>query len=344
MQKFFGFDSTIGVGRNFGFKVDTVVQPPLEQPVITSINEDIDMAGGVRIEFGQFGDFDSFSIYRSSAPMTEGSLPAPIAVGLSTMYYVDSDVVEGAKYYYRVGVTRGSVEKVSLEAEYTVPKEVVGNAIPDDYILAYDFDGDTLDKSVNGLDGIQVGSMAFVEGRKTGTQALSFTNGRVNSNANIPINSGVVTLSMWIKVGTKAAAVVAQLSQNPEAIRGFSAILSNYDSFGGISLQYGVSSSNQVIKRTPVSVTNGAWRHVVMQYGEVTNGGTTSVIKVYLDSVLLTLINQKNNSFYGNFTNDTLYLGRRDAYAHMPFKGLMQDVRVYNRPLTDAEVLQLFNE
>lgn len=121
MQKFYGFDSTIGVGRNFGFKAGEVL-PPLEKPLITSIVEDADMAG-VRIEFAQFGDFDSFSIYRSDTPMNVSSLPAPIATGLSTMYYVDDTVVEGLTYHYRVSVARGSDTMLSDEVEYTIPSE-----------------------------------------------------------------------------------------------------------------------------------------------------------------------------------------------------------------------------
>lgn len=114
MQKFYGFDSTIGVGRNFGFNAGEVI-PTLEKPLITSINEDIDMAGGVRLEFAQFGDFDSFDILRSSEPMDVNALPSPIATGLLTMYYVDTSVIEDEDYYYRVRVWRDSESELSDE-------------------------------------------------------------------------------------------------------------------------------------------------------------------------------------------------------------------------------------
>lgn len=63
---------------------------------------------GVFIEFAQFGDFDSFEIYRSLNIMDESALPTPIITNLKTMYYVDSSVVEGATYYYMVRVIRGA--------------------------------------------------------------------------------------------------------------------------------------------------------------------------------------------------------------------------------------------
>lgn len=115
MQKFYGFDSTIGIGRTFGFNgIDVVIEVPLEKPVITSINKDVDMAG-VRLEFAQFGDFDSFEVYRSESPMDIAAMPSPIAVGLTTMYYLDSTVIEGTVYYYRVAAIRDGVRQVSDE-------------------------------------------------------------------------------------------------------------------------------------------------------------------------------------------------------------------------------------
>lgn len=75
------------------------------------------MAGN-RIEFAQFGHFDSFDVIRSLTSMLslqDHELPTPIATGLKTMYYVDANVVEGLTYYYRVRVWRGSESFVSGE-------------------------------------------------------------------------------------------------------------------------------------------------------------------------------------------------------------------------------------
>lgn len=72
------------------------------------------MGSGIRLEFAQFGDFDSFDIHRSTSSMPDvDNLPAALVTGLTTMFYFDQTVVVGATYYYRVVARRGSEVAVS---------------------------------------------------------------------------------------------------------------------------------------------------------------------------------------------------------------------------------------
>ena len=73
---------------------------------------------GIRLEWSQFGDFDSFDVIRSltsMAGLTDAELPTPIATGLLTMHYVDTTVIEGATYYYKFRVWRDGISLVSDE-------------------------------------------------------------------------------------------------------------------------------------------------------------------------------------------------------------------------------------
>lgn len=92
---------------------------------------------GIRLEFAQFGHFDSFDVIRSMVSMAsvaDVDLPAPIATGLKTMYYVDADVIEGVTYYYKVRVWRGATSFISDEVKIVA---VEGVPIIDEFVVAF---------------------------------------------------------------------------------------------------------------------------------------------------------------------------------------------------------------
>lgn len=79
---------------------------------------------GIRLEWAQFGDFDSFDVIRSGTSMAnvaDVDLPSAIATNLKTMYYVDTAVVLGGVYFYKVRARRDGVAKISSEQVMVVP-------------------------------------------------------------------------------------------------------------------------------------------------------------------------------------------------------------------------------
>lgn len=60
----------------------------------------------IRLEWAQYGDFDSFTLYRSNSVFTESSLPAPLATDIKTMFYADFTVTDGETYNYMVACHR----------------------------------------------------------------------------------------------------------------------------------------------------------------------------------------------------------------------------------------------
>jgi hypothetical protein len=101
---------------------------------------------GIRIEFSQFGHFDYFEIIRSDTSMSGLSdleLPAPIVSNLKTMYYVDTDMVGGATYYYKVRVFRDIESVLSNEI---IVKATEGDEYSDNVISLLKFDGSIVDE------------------------------------------------------------------------------------------------------------------------------------------------------------------------------------------------------
>lgn len=140
---------------------------------------------GIRLEFAQFGHFTSFDVIRSMVSMdsvADADLPTPIATGLKTMYYVDSDIVRGLTYYYRVRVWRGSESFVSSEAMVLADRDTHWDKV----VSLLHFDDNVIDAS--GRLWQKIGDSSF--GGGVFGSGLLLT--RPNSNSNGLYSNGVV--------------------------------------------------------------------------------------------------------------------------------------------------------
>lgn len=299
---------------------------------------------GMRLEFAQFGSFDSFSIYRSEFPMNPSSLPAPIATDIRQMYFIDGTALEEKRYYYRVAVIRGS--DVLLSDEIISPDNNTAPAenIPTDYILRYDFNGNAEDKSPSGLDGVLVGAVTFGAGRTANSSAAIFNGGTVKTNAVLPVNSSKISISFWFKTNNTAPSFPMVLG-NSANTKNFVLQFHNAESSAiGMQSFNGASSNHGA---TEPGVTNGAWHHVIFTVDRL---GSThrEVTNAYLNGSIIAAPMRffRNDLLSGVFDNAVLTIGNH-SYSSLngyPYKGGIQQLRIYNRLLTEVERLQLFEE
>lgn len=145
---------------------------------------------GIRLEWAQFGDFDSFDVIRSDAPMDINALPSPIATNLPTMYYVDTTVVEGATYYYRVVAWRDGVSKVSGEIEL---KASSGDEHWDKVVSLLHFNGDLTDET--GRVWNAVGNPTI----SNGELILDGSSGLTTSAAGFDFGTGDFTIEAFLR-------------------------------------------------------------------------------------------------------------------------------------------------
>lgn len=132
---------------------------------------------GIRLEWAQFGDFDSFDVIRSDAPMDINALPSPIATNLPTMYHVDTTVVEGATYYYRVVAWRDGVSKISSEI---IVIANAGDVHWDKVVALLHIDGDLVD--VCGNTWVAQGGMQLSYTDPKFGSGCAYSDGSYNSN------------------------------------------------------------------------------------------------------------------------------------------------------------------
>lgn len=212
--------------------------------------------------------------------------------------------------------------------------------IPSDYILRYDFNGDTVDKSLNGLNGIQTGSITFQPGRKTDTKCIDFLNGCVYTPSALPVNSSEVSVSLWTNIRSLGFSCLLEMSSNAAQQKGFASFMSDL-----IPNSIEFFTGNQIstnLKYTDISNELNTWVHFIFTIN--TSLVSTDITKIYINNVETgSMIDGYRGEGGFNFNPNTLFIGQRSA-SGLSFNGQIQDLRIYSRVLTEEERTMLFNE
>jgi len=194
--------------------------------------------------------------------------------------------------------------------------------------------GTTLtDSSANAIDAELQGSGTWIAGL-VGPGAMHFGGGSavtaassVYNNSNL-LQDGKLTLAWWGKIDALSAdktyfGLYADGSNRIYfRLRNTSGSIRIYSTIVGAGLG---SNTGNVI-------TDTQWHHI----GFVIDGAT---YKVYIDGVLVQTLT--NRSLAGLLGDPHVCLATRYTDGTWPFPGCLDDVRIYNRLLTDSEMLDL---
>jgi hypothetical protein len=82
------------------------------------------------------------------------------------------------------------------------------------------------------------------------------------------------------------------------------------------------------------AIHNGQWYHVVAVYNSLSGH------KIYIDGVLN---NSESTLLTADVPTDTVYIGYRQDATPGKFDGSIDDVRIYKRALSNAEIKRLYN-
>jgi hypothetical protein len=182
-------------------------------------------------------------------------------------------------------------------------------------VALYRFEGNALDDGGQ-FNGVWTGTEQYDVG--IFGQAAKFDgNSYISSNVCDALNDAV-SISFWVSPG--------------------SGILFN---FGAYTLEAQVSSGLQVAYGdgwswiTVSSLPAGEWKHIVFSYEK--SGGTCSV---WIDGNQVYEGNNSSSASWGDFC----LAWRLDNSSDPKFNGLIDQVRIFNRALTDEEVQVLYNE
>jgi hypothetical protein len=206
-------------------------------------------------------------------------------------------------------------------------------------IVYLPFTGNANDESGNGHNGLVNGASLVTDRNGNTNSAYSFDGVSSYVTGQIP-NVTELSISVWFKcdnADNKRYQTVISLGQESVMIQ----IHNSYDLVDGISYKgaiwTGLSNNNGIYKVNSNSADN-VWHHIVfiVSYLDLSQ-------KVYLDGTLYGTqnISKAFNSF--NYYD----IGRSNSpccgyFKETMFKGLIDEVRIYNRSLSNNEVLQLY--
>ncbi|WP_341225731.1 LamG-like jellyroll fold domain-containing protein [uncultured Arcticibacterium sp.] len=212
----------------------------------------------------------------------------------------------------------------------------------DGLVAYYPFNGNANDESGNGFNGIMDGATPTAD--KYGEfgfsgKALNFDGNDVVRIPNLynattqPLNN--VTYSLWFKPNQNygAADLYSLIIRSTDG--GFTDMIGKPD-FGNAEdnkFQFYMYNGDFIInKATTIDFLANVWYHVV-----ATRDNNTT--KIYLNAVKEGEVTYTDPS---EFYTD-LYLGGHKTFNRWYFNGVLDDLRIYNRALSDAEVQEIYN-
>ena len=188
------------------------------------------------------------------------------------------------------------------------------------------------------------GTVTRTTDHKGGNTAIKFGSGNLVSINNLPA-SPVWSISFWFKTNsTSLVQVMFELSSNFNNTNGLLVDLNDSSPILG-KLMAGISSSSSNnLKNTNNTLNDGLWKHIVIILDK--NQPVQNEIKIYINNLLSATSTYfgGNSEMSGNFISDKIYIGGRGLTYVYPYLGLIDDFKLYNYPLTQTEITNLYNE
>ena len=202
--------------------------------------------------------------------------------------------------------------------------------IPTDYFLAYNFNGNFND--INGVNNLaQNGTVTFTTDRKGGNTAVQFGSGYLQTVNNLPASS-VWSVSFWMKNNSNSAITVFGGESGVNKSQTFNFVMND----AGVNYYITIKGSSFNRWRTSDNLKDNIWHHYVFILDRTKLANEE--IQVYIDGVKKNTIQFSSSDSSGNFVSSRINFGQQS------WTGLLGDIKIYNRPLNQTEITNLYNE
>jgi len=248
--------------------------------------------------------------YSVERKMDEGSFNEVELLPINSTTYEDA-LSDSGTYFYRVRAEKndlysGYSNEVSILVEFTIPTEGL--------VAYYPFNGNANDESGNGNDGTNYGATITTDRFGNENSAFSYDGSDFVDIGIIAESYTIWSFCFWAyKDGTDLTKYIADKN--------------------GAGYYFGVESNEWRFKSNTASTIladNNTWTHICYTYDD-------SNIRIYKNSESPYIQAENLDS-----TFPVRYLG--DYEATGDWKGKIDEVRIYNRPLSEPEIQSLYHE
>ena len=200
------------------------------------------------------------------------------------------------------------------------------------YELRFDFNGNFNEKNgINNL--VQNGTVTFTTDRKGGNTAIQLGSGYLQTANNLPA-SNVWSISFWLKkqnLGSTVRKNIFLIGTNTR----FYSVSINVRQTNRLSFATTNVTNNQYNEKN-IDLPLENWYHIVIVADRAIVGHQNE-IKFYVNSILTPSVASTGSTDQtGSFISTVAQIGS--------FDGILDDVKIFNRPLTQTEITNLYNE
>jgi hypothetical protein len=262
---------------------------------------------------------------------------------VTTAAYTIPALAERTTYYWRIdasnalGTTTGDVWHFTTATSF--PTGIVG-----DWQLNTTADDDVIDSSAYGNNGavVNIDDVQWVAGKKD--NAIDLGNAVANSGIQIPhsdvlfFNKNPFSISLWIKAPAQTAQ--SYLAQKGTFVK--NAATGATGKWWGIEVKDGKIrfAIDDDVTKSEIAVTNipfftNEWVHVV-----ALRDTAAKKLRIYRNGMLEG--EAADNTAQGMGQTDPLFLANTSDLT-TPYKGLLDEVKLFNYAISETEVLQLYH-
>lgn len=298
----------------------------------------------------------SYNIYWSTSSGVSKSNYEGNFADITSTSYIQTGLTNGITYYYVVTAENSSGESIESSEVDAKPEALL---LPEALVAYWSFDNcDATDNSGNGYNGTLKNGPKCIDGIKGKAIFIDADNDYITLNKTFNPNN-MKAISFWIKsrgtnVNNAFGTIIAKYNwggYRSFVIRSYSddinsivvTFYSDGVSYNGdsISSYYENPESLDPDKFTVINNTEleiNVWKHVVINT-------TTTEIEIWIDGTITNKVIRNYQKYFNSgektYIGNTFRLGADFDYNHQ-LNGTLDDFRIYNRPLSEAEIQALY--